>query len=114
MLIALPAYSLVSCSSSDDSSDNPDPDPNPNGQADCLDNGTLSTIGSNHGHSLTVSTADVQAGAAKTYSIQGTSGHDHNVTLSAADFTQLQSNNTVTVSSTNDDGHTHSVTVRCA
>ena len=114
MLIALPTYSFVSCSSSDDSSDNPDPDLNPNGQSNCLDNGTLSTIGSNHGHNLTVSTADVQAGAAKTYSIQGTSGHDHTVSLSAADFTQLQNNNTVTVSSTNDDGHTHSVTVRCA
>ena len=105
---------LVSCSSSDDGSSNPDENPNPNAQADCLDNGTNSTIGSNHGHNLTVSRSDVQSGSEKTYSIQGTSGHDHSVTLTANDFSSLQNNQTVSVSSTNNDGHTHTVTVRCA
>ncbi len=112
MLVVLPAYSLVNCSSSDDSSD--DPNPNQNGQSNCTDNGTVSSIGSNHGHTLTVSVADVQSGAEKTYSIQGSSSHDHSVTLTAANFNSLQNNNSITVSSTNDDGHTHSVTVRCA
>ena len=114
MLIALPAYALVGCSSSDDGSSNPDENPNPNAQADCLDNGTNSVIGSNHGHNLTVSRSDVQTGSEKTYSIQGTSGHDHSVTLTANDFGSLQNNQTVSVSSTNNDGHTHTVTVRCA
>ncbi len=116
MLIAVPAYTLVNCSSSDDSSDNPDPDPDPNGNtiANCLDNGTVSSISANHGHTLSVSQADVEAGAERMYSIQGSSGHDHMVTLTAADFTALQGNNNITVNSTNDDGHTHSVTVRCA
>ncbi len=113
MLIALPAYSLVSCSSSDDGSTNPDNTPNPNAEANCLDNGTNSVIGSNHGHNLTVSRADVQAGSERTYSIQGTSGHDHSVTLTAADFNNLQNNQNISVSSTNNDGHTHTVTVRC-
>ena len=116
MLIAVPAYTLVNCSSSDDSSDNPDPDPDPNGNtiANCLDNGTVSSISANHGHTLSVSQADVEAGAERMYSIQGSSGHDHMVTLTAAAFTALQGNNNITVNSTNDDGHTHSVTVRCA
>ena len=114
MLIALPAYSLVNCSSSDDSSDEPDPDPNPNAEVNCLDNGTASSIGSNHGHNLTIPQADVQSGHQKSYSIQGSSSHDHMVTLTETDFDVLQGNNSITVSSTNNDGHTHSVTVRCA
>jgi hypothetical protein len=36
------------------------------------------------------------------------------VTLSAANFSSLQNNNSITVSSTSGDGHTHSVTVSCA
>ncbi len=116
MLIAVPTYTLVNCSSSDDSSDGPDPDPDPNGNAiaNCLDNGTVSSISANHGHTLSVSRNDIEAGVEKMYSIQGSSGHDHMVTITADDFVDLQGNNNITVNSTNDDGHTHSVTVRCA
>ena len=115
MLIAIPAYSLLSCSGSDDSSGgNPDPDPNPNPQANCLANGTASVIASNHGHSLMVAMADVQAGTQKSYSIQGTSPHNHSVTLTENNFTSLQANNSISVGSTSGDGHTHSVTVSCA
>ena len=112
MLIAIPAYSLLGCSSSDDGGENQIPDPNAN--SDCLANGTAVSIGSNHGHSLIVSKADVQSGAAKTYSIQGTSGHDHSVNLTAGNFTTLKSNANISVTSSNDDGHTHSVQVSCA
>jgi len=115
MLIALPAYSLIGCSSSDNDSDtNPDHNPNPDPQGNCLANGTKSTIAANHGHSLTVSTADVQAGAQKIYSIQGSSGHNHEVTITAANFNSLKSNSSITVDSTSGDGHTHSVSVSCA
>lgn len=113
MLIAIPAYSLLGCSGSDDDGSAGNPNPNPNPQADCLANGTSSNIGSNHGHTLTVSKADVEAGVAKTYSIQGSSGHNHNVTLSEGNFTSLMANNSISVSSTNDSGHAHSVTVSC-
>ncbi len=112
MLIAIPAYSLLGCSSSDDSEENQNPDPDAN--ADCLANGTAVSIGSNHGHSLTVSKADVESGAAKTYSIQGTSGHNHSVNLTAGNFTTLKSNASISITSSNDDGHTHSVQVSCA
>jgi hypothetical protein len=111
MLIAIPAYSLVGCSSSDDSSDDPDPDPG--SDANCLANGTAVSIGSNHGHSLTVSKEDVNAGAEKTYSIQGTSTHNHSVTLTSANFDSLKTNASISATSTND-GHSHSVTVSCA
>lgn len=112
VLIALPAASLIGCSSSDDGSGTPDPNENP--QANCIDNGTAITIGSNHGHTLVVSKADVNSGVEKTYSIQGSSGHDHSVTLTAANFTSLKNNSSISVVSTNDDDHTHSVSVSCA
>ena len=112
MLIAIPAYSLLGCSSSDDGGENQNPDPDSN--PDCLANGTAVSIGSNHGHFLIVSKADVDAGVAKTYSIQGTSAHNHSVSLTAGNFTTLKSNANISVTSTNDDGHTHSVQVSCA
>ena len=111
MLISIPAYSFLGCSSSDDGGGEV---PNPDANADCLANGTAVSIGGNHGHSLTVSKADVQAGIDKTYSIQGTSGHDHTVNLTAANFTSLKNNTSISVTSTNDDSHTHSVQVSCA
>jgi hypothetical protein len=80
----------------------------------CLDNGTSSSISSNHGHTLTVSKADVLAGSEKTYNIKGTSNHPHTVTITSSQFSSLQSNQSITVTSSSDDAHTHSVTVRCA
>lgn len=115
VLITIPAYSLLGCSSSDNGPDNnPNPNPNPNPTGNCLANGTRTTIGTNHGHTLVVSKEDVNAGVQKVYSIMGSSGHDHAVTLTAANFTSLKNNNGITVTSTAGDGHTHSVSVSCA
>ena len=115
LAVAIPAMSLLNCSSSDSGGDpNPNPNPNPNPQANCLANGTSASISANHGHSLTVSKDDVMQGTEKTYSIQGSSPHTHNVTLSASNFTSLQGNSSITVVSTSGDGHTHNVMVSCA
>lgn len=115
MFLALPAYSVVSCSGSDgDGYTAPDPNPGPVSMGDCLMNGTNASIAANHGHSLNVSSADVESGLEKTYSIQGSSLHDHMVTLNSSHFNSLKANNAITVSSTSGDGHTHSVTVQCA
>lgn len=70
-------------------------------------------ISANHGHSLLVSAADVAAGVAKTYSIAGSSSHDHTVTISAAQFATLAAGRAVTVTSSKDAGHTHTVKVTC-
>lgn len=82
----------------------------------CTQNGTTVTIGSNHGHVLAVTAADVSAGQAKTYDITGTSDHPHSVTVTAANFTSLQNNpsGSVQVTSTSGGGHTHQVTILCA
>jgi hypothetical protein len=82
----------------------------------CTTNGTNVSIGSNHGHVLMVSAADVAAGAEKTYNITGSATHAHSVTISAANFASLQSNPgmALTLTSTSGGGHTHTVTIMCA
>ncbi|MEZ4796530.1 MAG: hypothetical protein R2785_05110 [Flavobacteriaceae bacterium] len=112
LMLAAPAYMLLNCSKSDDSGSN-----NNNNQGsdpDCIQNGTNTNITANHGHSLTVSVADVNAGTEKTYNIEGSAGHSHEVTVTAANFNSLANNQQVVLSSTNDNGHTHNVTISCA
>jgi hypothetical protein len=81
---------------------------------DCSTNGTSTSIGANHGHELTIPAADVDAGAEKTYNIQGSGGHNHTVTITAAQFTSLQNNEGVSVSSSSASSHAHTITVNCA
>ncbi|MBX3184667.1 MAG: hypothetical protein KF915_18705 [Polyangiaceae bacterium] len=71
------------------------------------------TIGTNHGHALTVPPADVEAGTDRTYDIRGTSGHPHTIVVSAADFALLADGEMVTVTSSNDNSHTHVVRLVC-
>jgi hypothetical protein len=82
------------------------------GDGDCKDD--ISTaITSNHGHVLNVPAADFDAGQSKTYSIKGTSEHDHSVTLTADDFSNLKNGKTVTKESTNNSGHSHPMQIIC-
>jgi len=80
----------------------------------CAQDGTSVTIGTNHGHILVVSQADIDAGGNKSYDIQGTSSHAHTVALSADDFAALGANNAIMTTSTFDDDHDHSILVACA
>lgn len=119
ILMAIPTFMMLNCSTSDDGGNvpdpNPDPDPDPM-QGDCLANGTNTSISANHGHSLTVSKADVSAGVEKTYTLSeaSTDQHIHTVTLTPSQFDSLKDNNSITATSTSNAGHTHSVTVTCA
>jgi len=111
-VIGIPVITLLeSCYKEEE---DPTPVTNPTGDKDCLANGTNASISSNHGHSLIVSVDDVQAGIEKSYAIQGSSSHPHTVTISSSQFNTLKSNNSVEIVSSNDSGHTHSVTVSCA
>lgn len=101
---------LLAACGGDDGGASPDA---PAGSGNCLQNGTTISISANHGHALTVSSADVQAATPKTYDIQGSAGHPHSVTLTATHFQTLSQNGRVTVSSSLGD-HVHSVTVSCA
>jgi hypothetical protein len=88
----------------------------PSGTGNCNANGTTVAIGTDHGHSLVVTKADIAAAASKTYDIRGSSGHTHSVTLTMAHFQALAANQIVMVQSTPGgiDSHTHSVRVSCA
>jgi hypothetical protein len=79
----------------------------------CMQNGTAVTIANNHGHSMTVSKADVMAGVPKDYNIKGVSAHPHTVTVTAAMFALLQQNMEATATSSTDDGHPHNITIKC-
>jgi hypothetical protein len=72
------------------------------------------TIGSNHGHTMTVAKAEVTAGVAKSYDITGAGGHTHTVMVSAANFVTLAGGGTVTITSSSGNAHTHDVVVMCA
>lgn len=112
LLVAIPAYSILSCSGDDSANGDPNIDPS---SRDCIANGANAiSISSNHGHTLTVPTADIDAGTEKEYSIQGGSGHNHKVKLTASDFASLKGNNQITIESTTGGAHRHDVTVACA
>jgi hypothetical protein len=71
------------------------------------------TINGNHGHGLTVSQADVDAGVERTYDIEGTAGHTHSVTITAPQFATVAAGGNLTVVSTTGSAHTHMITVSC-
>ena len=75
---------------------------------------TTASIGTNHGHAITVSAADITAGVEKTYNIKGGSAHPHTVVVSAAMFTMLKAGMAIMVTSSTDANHAHAVTVTCA
>lgn len=94
----------------DGTNDNPEP------ASSCGSSG--SEITGNHGHLLTVPTADLTSIFAMTYSIMGSATHDHSLTLSPDDLAQLNFGGTVTVVSSVTDAptfgsHSHGVTVTC-
>lgn len=72
----------------------------------------VAAISGNHGHALEIPLADIEAGVEKMYSAQGTSGHCHQVTLTADDFATLQAGGTVRKLSCN--GGDHEYVLSCA
>lgn len=72
------------------------------------------SIANNHGHSLTIPEADLSSSTDKTYSIQGSAGHDHTVTITAAQLASLKAGQSVAVNSTTTQSHMHAVTAQCA
>ena len=90
----------------------PPPPPPPPGALTC----GATAISANHGHSLTIPAADVESTVAKTYSIEGTAGHVHTITLSPQELAMIKAMTSVTVTSTlgGSPSHDHMVTVNCA
>lgn len=73
-----------------------------------------SNITNNHGHSLTIQKSDLNSTTDMTYSIMGSAGHNHAITLTPGHLATLKAGSTVTVTSTTASSHSHDVTVSCA
>jgi hypothetical protein len=76
--------------------------------------GCAATISDNHGHTLAIAAADLDSISDITYDIQGSAGHTHNVTFTAAQLAQLKAGGTVSVTTTMTLNHDHRISDRCA
>jgi hypothetical protein len=63
----------------------------------------------NHTHPATITEAQIQAGNAVTITLRASSGHTHEVSLSADEVMTIGAGGAVIKVSTNDSGHTHTV-----
>lgn len=63
---------------------------------------------------MTIPPADLDSTTAKMYSIQGSASHPHTVTITPEQFAMLRANGSLTVMSSTNSGHPHSITVTCA
>ena len=67
-------------------------------------------ISANHGHSVTITSAQITAGNAVTATLTTGNGHTHTINLAAAQVVAIGQNQRVSVTSTTDAGHNHEVT----
>ena len=84
--------------------DDDGPDTGPSGQDE------TGTISANHGHSVTITSAQLTAGTALTATLTKGNGHTHTIDLTAAQLVTIRQNQQVSVTSTTDGGHNHTVT----
>lgn len=78
-------------------------------------NGRGGAVAANHGHTATVTSAQLTAGNAVVLNIRGSATHPHTVELSAAEVGQIGAGQRVTKASSTDDSsdagrHNHEVT----
>jgi hypothetical protein len=73
-----------------------------------------SSIAQNHGHTLLLPFEDLESNEAKTYSIKGSSDHDHEITLEPAHFADLRVGVSVQITSTPGYSHDHVVAILCS
>ena len=111
ILIGLTVCSFLGCSSEGE-------DQNTAPIATCESTEMAILISNNHGHTMTVSKADIAAGTEKRYNIKGTANHTQYITLTPNEFNMLRSTATVSVTSTATEAgenimHWHTVLVSC-
>lgn len=75
---------------------------------------TGSAIAGNHGHVLSIASADLDSTTNRTYDITGTANHPHSVTFTPAQLQSLKAGQSVMVTSTTNSAHDHVVTASCA
>jgi hypothetical protein len=104
-VLALLAGVTITVSGCGDDDNNPPTSPTPPASSDV--NGSIS---GNHGHVATVTGAQITGAGAVSLNIQGTASHPHTVQLSAAEVQRIGTRAQVAKTSSNDNGHEHTVT----
>ena len=92
-------------SSSPSSPSTPAPTPTPAASGD-----KMGAISANHGHTVTITAAQLSAGGDVTLQLTEGSGHTHTVSLTGAEVVQVRDNQKVAKESTSNSGHSHTVT----
>ena len=100
------AISVTGCGGSDSGSP---ASPSPTGSSSATSDKT-GAISANHGHAAVIASAQLGASGGITLNIQGSAGHPHTVALSGAELSSIAGNQRVAKESSNDTGHTHTVT----
>jgi len=68
-------------------------------------------VSANHGHAVTVTAVQITAGAALVgLNIMGQATHNHTIAVSQSELLSLKNRQPITVTSTTDSGHQHTVT----
>ena len=103
-ILSAATITISGCGGGSSPAPSPSPNPNPGG-------GDVSgAIDGNHGHTATISSAILTAGNAIQLDIRGGADHPHTVSLTAAEVTMIGARQRVAKTSTNDQGHSHTVT----
>ena len=98
-MLAGTTITITGCESDSPTAPDPTPDDEP---------AVNVTISANHGHELDLS-VDELSGGMLTIDIRGAATHPHVVTLSMADLLAIAAGTRLSVDTTTDDGHSHSV-----
>jgi hypothetical protein len=105
-ILSAATITISGCGGGSSPAPSPSPNPNPNpGGGD-----VAGTIDGNHGHSAVITSAVLTAGNAIQLDIRGGADHPHTVSLSAGEVTMIGAGQRVAKTSTNDQGHSHTVT----
>jgi hypothetical protein len=68
------------------------------------------SVSANHGHIAVVTGAQIVTGTGLTLNIQGTAAHNHTLTITNSDLTNLKNKQAVSETSSTDSSHQHTVT----
>ena len=105
-ILSAATITISGCGGGSSPAPSPTPNPNPNpGGGD-----VTGTVAANHGHTASISAATLTAGNAIELDIRGGADHPHIVSLSAAEVMSIGARQRVSKVSTNDQGHSHTVT----
>lgn len=100
----------VSGCGDDDSPAAPTPAPTPEPSPPAGTSDVEGVVGSNHGHTATITAAQLMDGDAISLDITGVANHPHTVELSADEVSQIASDMRVSKMSSTNAAHAHTVT----